>query len=239
VDEKNTKVSVVKSTSEKFPLADYAEILLDSCVESEALKEIPFVSTGMAIFKTFLQYKEGKFKKKVEAFVGSVGEMSSEEWGAFSVSLEREGKRENFINELLEIIEKVSSEEKAKIIGGVFRRLVKEEIEYGVFEDQVNFTNDMLILHIFNFMHGYHNPYTLEESLGDVLVPYRMAKRKVEIAKKNVNALSVGGEQYIKTSYEVTSIGFAYLATLHQVFKDKIDPQYLYVANAPYKPAVF
>ncbi|WVV48887.1 hypothetical protein THH46_10260 [Pseudomonas sp. NA13] len=157
---------MAKSASEKFPLADYAEILLDSCVESEALKEIPFVSTGVAIFKTFLQFKEGKFKKKVEAFVGSVGEMSSEEWGDFSVSLEREGKRENFINELLEIIEKVSSEEKAKIIGGVFRRLVKEEIEYGVFEDQVNFTNDMLILHIFNFMHGYHNPYTLEESLG-------------------------------------------------------------------------
>ena len=238
-DEKEGKVEKVRKVAKNFPLADYAEALLDSCVESEILKEIPFVSTGVATLKTFLQYKEGKFKKKVRAFVEAVGDMTSDEWADFSISLEREGKKEQFINELLEIIEQVSSEQKAKILGGIFRRLVKEEIEYATFEDQVRITNDMLTTHIHSFMHCYHNTYILEESLGDVLVPYRMAKRKVEITKKGINMLAGTTEQYIKTSYELTAIGFAYLASLHQVYNNLIDPQHLYVPNSPYKPVAF
>ncbi|UVL42390.1 hypothetical protein LOY55_09890 [Pseudomonas sp. B21-040] len=230
-DERVGRFTEVKKAAGKFPLADYAEALLDSCVESETLKEIPFVSTGVATLKLFLQYKEGKFKKKVKSFVDAVGEMSSDEWAAFSVSLEKEGRKEQFINELLEIIEQVSSEQKAKILGGVFRRLVKEEIEYAQFEDQVRITNDMLTLHIHNFMHGYHNSYILEESLGDVLVPYRMARRKVEIATKSINMLAGETEQYIKTSYEITGIGFSYLVSLHQVYKEKIEPRHLYTGQ--------
>jgi len=238
-DKKEGKLSVIKKAASDFPVTDYAEALIHSCVESEILKEIPVISTGVATIKAYLQYREGKFKKKVEAFVDAVGEMSSEEWRAFSSILESKGKKEQFINELLEIIENASSEQKAKIIGGIFRRLVREEIEFDVFEDQVRFTNDMLVLHIFNFMHSYHNPYILEDSLGDVLVPYRMAQRKIAIATRDVSLLGGSKEQYIKTTYELTGIGFAYLATLHQVYRDKIDSTYLYVPNPPEKPVIF
>lgn len=230
-DDKESKVSGIKSKVDNFPVADYAEALLDFCAESELVKAFPFFSTGVGVFKAYSQYKEGKFKKKVQSFIDAVGDMSSEDWGKFEVSLENEGKREQFLNELLEIIETADSEQKSKILGGIFRRLVKNEIEHGVFEDQVRITNEMRLLKIYDFMHGYHNPSILEESLGDVLVSFRLATRKIELAEKTVNMLAGTKLQYIKTSYEVTAIGGAYLITLHQVYKEKIQEGFLYTGG--------
>lgn len=230
-DNNESKVLDVKSKVENFPVADYAEALLDFCSESELVKAIPVFSTGVGVFKAYSQYKEGKFKKKVQSFIEAVGDMSPEDWNTFEVSLEAEGKKEQFLNELLEIIEKADSEQKAKILGGIFRRLVKTEIEYALFEDQVRITNEMRLLKIFDFMHGYHNPHTLEESLGDVLVSFRMATRKIELDEKTVNMLAGTKVQYVKTSYDITAIGSAYLITLHQVHKEKIEPRFLYTGG--------
>lgn len=238
-DNKESKVLDVKSKVENFPVADYAEALLDFCTESELVKAIPVFSTGVGVFKAYSQYKVGKFKKKVQSFVEAVGDMSPEDWSKFEASLKADGKKEQFLNELLEIIEKADSEQKAKILGGVFRRLVKTEIEHEVFEDQVRITNEMRLLKIFDFMHAYHNSHTLEESLGDVLVSFRMATRKIELAEKTVNLLAGKKVQYIKTSYDITAIGGAYLITLHQVHKEKIDADFLYTGGPIKKSASF
>lgn len=238
-DNKESKNLDVKSKVENFPVADYAEALLDFCAESELVKAIPVFSTGVGMFKAYSQYKEGKFKRKVQSFVEAVGDMSPEDWSKFEASLEAEGKKEQFLNELLEIIEKADSEQKAEILGGIFRRLVKTEIEHNIFEDQVRITNEIRLLKIFDFMHGYHNPYILEESLGDVLVSFRMATRKIELAEKTVNLLAGTKVQYIKTSYDITAIGGAYLITLHQVHKEKIDADFLYTGGPIKKSTSF
>ena len=231
IEEKKGKLGAAADKVKNFPLVDYAEALLDACVENDVLKEIPVVSTAMATVKTYLQFREGRFKKKVEAFVKSAGAFTADDWVAFSESLKKENKKEKFINELLEVIERAESDEKAKILGGVFRRLIKQEFEYAHFEDQVRITNDMLALNIHNFMHGYRNPHILEESLGDILMSYRMAKRKIEMATKTVNILMQKEESYIKINYEITAIGYLYLETLHQVYKEKIDPDILYTGQ--------
>jgi len=222
-------ISRATGAVKNIPLADYAETLLDACIENEVLKQIPVVSTGVATIKTYLQFKEGKFRNKVEAFVESAGSFSSEEWSEFSETLEKEDKKEQFVNVLLELIERAESEEKAKILGGIFRRLVKEEMKYPQFEDQVRYTNDMQTLNIHFFVHSYHNQNVLENSLGDILVSQRIAKRKIELATKTINIAAQKQEQYIKVSYEITGAGLAYLISLHQVYKDKIDPGHLYV----------
>lgn len=230
-DNKKGKWESVKGASSNFPVADYAEVLLDACIESEVLKGIPVLSTGIATIKTYLQFREGKFKKKVQAFVEAAGSFTSEEWTVFADSLQKESKKQNFIDELLEIIDRAESEQKAKILGGVFRRLVKEEIAYAVFEDQVRITNDMLVINIHTFTHCYHNEYVLEDSIGDILVSYRLAKRKIEMATRTVSMLAGTKEQYIKTTYDITNIGFLYLETLHQVYKEQIDPHVLYTGE--------
>lgn len=231
-DKKKGRLESIKDSVSTFPVVDYAEALFDACVESEALKAIPVVSTGIATIKTYLQFREGKFKRKVQAFVESAGEFTSEEWNAFADSLDKESKKQHFIHELLEIIDLAESEQKAKILGGVFRRLVKEEIPFLIFEDQVRFTNDMLTTNIHRFMHFYRNEYVLEESIGDILVSYRMAKRRIEIATRTTSMVHGTKEQYVKISYEISAIGFAYLVTLHQVYKDQIQSEFLYTGES-------
>lgn len=226
---KDTKISsIVKRSGENLPLADYAETLIDAFMENELAKAIPIVGSGVALLKTYRQYKEAKFLKKVEEFYNGAGEFSEAEFKAFDEKLEKDGKKEQFVNELIEIIERAESEEKSKIIGGVFRRLIKAEIGYDVFEDQVRYTNVMALRDIHIFMHGYHNHYILEDGLGDVLFSNRMSKRTIEIATKTTNVLAGETSQYIKTSYVLTEVGKLYLETLHQVYKEKITPEHLF-----------
>ncbi|OZY60062.1 hypothetical protein CJF39_08395 [Pseudomonas lundensis] len=183
----------------------------------------------MAAIKSYRQHQEVKFFNKVKAFHEGAGDFSEEELRRFEAQLEKEGKKEKFVNELIEVIERSESEEKAKIIGGVFRRLTKSEVSYGQFEDQVRYTSVLVLRDIHVFMHGYHNHYVLEDGLGDVLFANRMSKRSIEIATKTTNMLAGETVQYIKTNYELNGIGKLYLETLHQVYKDKIDPRHLFV----------
>ena len=227
-DKKNGLIGRVKKTGEGFPLADYIEAIVDACVESEALKAIPVVSTGVATVKAFLQFKEGKFKKKVEMFSEAAGSFTGEDWAAFSETLNSEGKKEDFINELLEVIERVDEEQKAKILGGIFRRLVKQELTYAQFEDQVKITNGLQVLNVHLFMHGYQNEHLLEESLGDIMAAQRVVKRKIELAVRTVNIAAQKQEQFIRVTYELTGLGRIYLASLHQVYKDVIKAEHFF-----------
>ncbi|WP_040269159.1 hypothetical protein [Pseudomonas rhodesiae] len=227
-DKKKGLISKVKKTAEDFHLAEYIEAMADAATDNEIFKAIPVVSTATAVVKTFLQYKENKFKKKVEAFSKAAGSFTDEEWKSFSETLDEEGKEEDFVSELLDIIDRVDEEQKAKIIGGIFRRVVKREISYAQFEDQVRATTGLQVINIHIFMHGYHNEYILEDTLGDVMAAQRVLKRKIEMATRTINIAAQKQEQYIRVSYSLTEFGSAYLTTLHQVYKDKIDPEHLY-----------
>ncbi|QXH77437.1 hypothetical protein [Pseudomonas salmasensis] len=228
IDRNKRLIGKVKKKAEDFDLAEYVEAMVDATSDSEVFKAIPFVSTVTGVVKTYLQYKEGKFKKKVEIFTEAAGSFTDDEWDKFYTDLNDEGKEDDFVSELLEIIERVDEEQKAKIIGGIFRRLVKREVTYSQFEDQVQATIALQVMNIHFFMHGYHNEYILEESLGDVMTAQRVLKRKIELAFRTVNIGAQKQEQYIKVGYTLTAFGGAYLTTLHQVYKDKIQPDHLY-----------
>ncbi|MBD0683305.1 MULTISPECIES: hypothetical protein [unclassified Pseudomonas] len=220
--------TVAKDTANKLPITDYVEALLDVLTDNEVAKEVPVVSTALAMFRGYKHYREEKFREKVREFVSAAGKFTQEELEAFSVVLEAEGKSEQFINELLEIIERADSEQKAKIFGGVFRRLVKSEISYLQFQDQIVFTKNMVLTDIVNFVHGYHNGAVLDGGLGDVLFMQKMARRDIEVVSKISNMLEQETEHRIRTTYTLTGVGTCYLTTLHQVFEDRIDPNHLY-----------
>ncbi|MBN3968648.1 hypothetical protein IMW75_25680 [Pseudomonas gregormendelii] len=128
---------------------------------------------------------------------------------------------------LLELIEQAESEQKAKIIGVLFRRLVRSKISRDQFTDQVRFVNKIYIMDLFNFMHGYHNHYILEDGLGDILVNYRICKRTVSLASQQKNLLKQETEQYIKVSYEITGVGNKFLKSLHDAYTDMIDQKHM------------
>ncbi|MCO7606648.1 hypothetical protein NJF44_15525, partial [Pseudomonas guariconensis] len=81
---------------------------------------------------------------------------------------------------------------------------------------------------LFHFMHGYHNHFIYEDSLGDQLVAMRVCKRKIENATRRLSSLDPSKvESYIKISYTITDFGRLVLETLHQVYSDKIDKERL------------
>ncbi|WP_454563020.1 hypothetical protein [Pseudomonas sp. AIG] len=218
----------VREAAGEMPVTDYAEAIIDAFIESEVLKEVPVISSIFGVSKGFRRFKSFRFKQKVEEFYSSAGTYTEEEMKNFSLMLEQDGKKEEFLFSLIELLEKVDSEQKAKIIGGVFRRLVKKEIDVDQFHDQVRVINSMMLMDIFKFMHGYHNDFHMEDGLGDILLILRLSKREISLAMRTVNMMKRDSEQYVKISFALTDAGKSFLTTLHQVHEDKIEPSILY-----------
>lgn len=228
---KRESKALAKEIVSDVPVGDYAEALIDAFVESDMLKEIPIVSTVFGMSKAYRKFKDARFKQKIKEFCESAGTYSDAEMKEFSLMLEKEGKKDELVVELIEFVEKVDSEQKAKILGGVFRRLVKKEITLAQFHDQIRITNTMMLMDIFHFMHGYHNDYLLQDGLGDILLVFRMSKREISLASRSKSMVSSEMVQYIKTSFVLTGVGECYLESLHQVYRDKIQPEHLFVRN--------
>lgn len=218
----------VKDAASEMPVTDYAEAIIDAFVESDVLKDVPVVSSIFGISKAFKRFKNSRFKQKVEEFYSSAGTYTEEEMKTFSLMLEQDGKKEEFLFSLIDLLEKVDSEQKAKIIGGIFRRLVKKEIDVDQFHDQVRVTNSMMLMDIIKFTHGYHNDFHMEDGLGDILLVLRLSKREISLAMRTVNMMKRDSEQYVKTSFTLTDAGKSFLITLHQIYEDKIDSSILY-----------
>ncbi|MXI50137.1 hypothetical protein GRW89_26875 [Pseudomonas moraviensis] len=218
----------VKDAASEMPITDYAEALIDAFVESDVLKDVPVVSSIFGVSRAYKRFKNSRFKQKVEEFYRSAGTYTEEEMKRFSFMLEKDGKKEEFLFSLIELLEKVDSEQKAKIIGGVFRRLVKREIDVDQFYDQVRVINSMMLMDIFKFMHGYHNDFHMEDGLGDILLVLRLTKRDIALAMRTVNMMKRDSEQYVKISFALTGAGKNFLTTLHQVYEDKIDSSILF-----------
>lgn len=224
----NSMVSGIKVAVLNTPAGEFLENLVDSIVSSKLVEAIPAAPLVTGLYKTFSHFKESRFKKRVEEFYRVASEISDDELLKFSRSLGDDGEREAFVSELIDTIDRVDSEQKAAILGGVFIRLVKSEISKDQFYDQVRITSSMFLVDIFTFMHGYHNASTLEDKIGDILVIHHVASRKFQLAERDVNFLAGTKEPYVKTTYTISGIGFAYLATLHQVYRNIIEPMHIY-----------
>lgn len=220
-----TDIKIIKASKE-LPLDDAVEAFIDTFVTNGALGELPIAGSAIGIFKAFRAYKTQKLKEKLKGFVEGADDLTQEEISAFVAA--RDPKDDPLLSEhLLELIEQAESEQKAKIVGVIFRRLVRNKISRSQFADQVRFISQIYIIDLFTFMHGYHNPYIFEEGLGDVLVNHRICKRNVILASRDKNLLNLEKEQYIKVSYELTGVGDALLKTLHDAYKDKIEQKNL------------
>lgn len=220
------KDNKIIKASKELPLDDAVEAFVDTFVTSGALSELPIAGSAIGIFKAFKSYKTEKLKEKLKGFIEGADDLKQEEVSRFIAA--RDPKDDPLLSEhLLELIEQAESEQKAKMIGVTFRRLVRNKITRGQFSDQVRFINKIYIIDLFKFMHGYHNPNIFDDGLGDILINHRICKRSVSLASRNKNFLSGEKEQYIKVSYELTGIGNLFLKTLHDAYRDKIEQQYL------------
>ncbi|NWD88232.1 hypothetical protein [Pseudomonas sp. K5002] len=214
---------VVKAGRE-LPLEESVEAFIDAFVTSGALSAIPVTGTVLGVFKAFRTYKSEKLKAKLKEFLNETSSLQRDEIGTFLL----ENKKDEdplLVEHLLELVEQAESTQKAMIIGVLFRRLVRGKITRGQFTDQVRFTNQIFIIDLFHFMHGYHNQAILQDGLGDILTNHRVCKRTMKIAYMDKNFLSQEKVQYIDVSYELTEVGKVFLRSLHEAYKDRINPE--------------
>ncbi|PHX42529.1 hypothetical protein AO263_16585 [Pseudomonas sp. NZIPFR-PS5] len=221
------KDSKIIKAGKELPLNDVVEAFIDTFVTSGALSALPITGTAVGLVKAYRGFKTQKLKQKLRGFIEGTGDLKQEEVAKFIAATDPEDDP-LLVEHLLELIEQAESEQKAKIIGVIFRRLVREKISRDQFADQVRCVSKIYILDLFHFMHGYHNPYIFEDGLGDILVGYRICKRTVSLTTKSKIFLSPQEtEPYIKVSYEITGIGNAFLKSLHDAYSDKIDGKHL------------
>ena len=212
-----------------LPIGEYAELAIDVAIDDETLKSIPVISTAHGMYKAFGSFKKRKLRQKVYAFLEAASEgIDDGESSKFAAQLSDEARAE-FLDEILDAIDSAESAQKSAIIGTALRRLIKGDIDYGVFNDQVQFTNYIRITSLHTFMHAYHNSHTLSDHLGDELVAHRIVKRKIEMVEVKSFGLSQPAESQIKVSFEITGIGQRYLETLHLAYKDKINKEHLVI----------
>lgn len=211
-----------------MPVAEGAEAALDAITESELLKGVPMVSTAIGAWEFRNKYKRAKFLKRVEEFHSQADDLTREELDAFDETFDSVDEAELFVADLLELMDRLENEQKAKMVGGAFKRLVRKEITKQNFREISRVFDLMDNPHIFDFMHGYHNQAVYEKSLGDALVVMRACYRKFDLAERNRSMFESGEvEQYVKVVYEITPFGRLILETLHQVYADKIESEHL------------
>ncbi|MDY1255688.1 hypothetical protein [Pseudomonas aeruginosa] len=220
VDKKDAGKNLIENIGE-LPVSEYSEIILDAFISDETLKSIPTVSTILGVVKAINSAREKRFAKKVNSFLEEARkEVTPELIGRFYEKLDSEEK-ERFTEEAIENLSRVDSEQKARILGGAFARVISGEISIGTFEHQARITNNVSLIDIHTFMQGYENENLFIDSLGDVLTIHRVLKRNIS-AERNKSPSGVGESFHIEVKYGLTEIGKEYLRTLHKVYRDII-----------------
>lgn len=230
-------VKAVQSFFESMPVSDYAEAAIDAGISSDTLKDLPLVGTLVGAWEFRNKFKRQRFLKRVEKFYSQVSELSSEDLRGFDESFESQEEAELFVSDLIELMDRLENEQKALMLGGLFKRLIRKEISRGNFEEISRVFERLDNTSLFHFMHGYHNHFIYEDSLGDQLVATRVCKRKIESATRQLSLSDPGKvESYIKVSYTITPFGKLVLETLHKVYSEKIDKERLLKEGVDIQP---
>lgn len=219
---------LVRSLFDSLPVTDYAESAVDAVTDSSVMKDVPVVGTAIGLWQFRNKLKRKKFLKRVGAFYENVSELTLEELAKFDDGFKDADEAEEFVTDLIELIDRLENDQKTLMLGGAFKRLVRKEIDKDNFREMSRAFERLENLDIFFFMHGYHNPYIFEDALGDNLVAVRVCKRTIKIAtRQTVMHDPSKVETYVDVAYSVTPFGRLVLETLHQVYAAKIEPENL------------
>jgi len=103
------------------------EIGIDEITDNEVVKKIPILSSIIAGYRTFIAIREYQFMKKIMQFLFEQKGLSERERKIWLLKMDE--KEQVKIGEVtLELLDKVNSMHKAKILGIIFCRLIAGKI---------------------------------------------------------------------------------------------------------------
>lgn len=113
-------------------LLDLSETVLDdvtgSVIENEAVTKIPFLGAFVAVAKGFVSFRDRRYVSKILSFMSETSKATEQDRQKYLAKLEANPKESNKAGEtILDIIDKLTSQEKAIMIGKVFRAYMRED----------------------------------------------------------------------------------------------------------------
>lgn len=127
IPEESILQSIVNPDLEEIT-KEFLEIGIDEIISNELVKKLPIINLLSAGFSTALAINNYLFLKKVTYFLFQQTKISLEDRKKWLLKTTAEGTRKKIGEVTLEIIDKVNSTEKAKIVGLIFREYIKGKI---------------------------------------------------------------------------------------------------------------
>lgn len=110
------------------------EIVLDSILDNELIKEIPVFGLLSKLYNTGLHIREKIFAKKIYNFLYELRNISDEKRKKIYKKIDKNDKYRSRVGDtLIMILDKLNEYEKSSIIGKLFKTYINEEITYSTF----------------------------------------------------------------------------------------------------------
>ena len=142
MDSENLDSSIVKDLGKEIvnkgfdTSLDYAEILIDSITENEALREIPLVKTVVASVNVFNSIRDKANLKKLLVFLKEFHskEISNEDFQKFEEKFRTNQKfKEKTLEHILIFIDRINVTEKSKVLGRLFGSHIQGKMDWDRF----------------------------------------------------------------------------------------------------------
>lgn len=185
---------------------EYGEIAIDSLLEDETLKSIPLLSTIISVANFTSTIQKNIFQKKIEKFLSNLDYIPSHEIQDLIHNIDNSENYESKVAEqLVEILDKVKSEKKPKIIGNFFNAFLKKQISYDDFLRLAHITEIIHIDDIFSLRKSlshnqkvtFHNDMLLILGLYSTNFVATLQDVYDDIPKQNHSELTDLGKKFI------------------------------------------
>ena len=134
------KEDIVYSFTESVKKSDLSniattgsEIVLNSILEKDLLKEIPVFKSMINIYEGINQIREDIFIKKIYKFLFEINDISVEKRNKMIEKLGDEISQKKAGETIIVLLDRLDNMEKPTIIGRLFRSFIEEKIDYKMF----------------------------------------------------------------------------------------------------------
>ena len=123
--------SIIKSDDLATLAQEYGEIAVDGFLEDGALKDIPLLGTAIKVASFGNSISKKLFLKKVYIFLFHLQDVPAEKRAKLVEKINKSSRFQSKIGEtVFEILDRIESEGKPKVIGKLFAAVLNQDLDY-------------------------------------------------------------------------------------------------------------
>ncbi len=226
MDDTNTEIIKSIGSDSLEILSDGAELILDSTIDSEILKDIPIFGSLFKLAKIGLTIRDRLFINKLNSFFVSIKSIKHEERQKFVRKYLKDPKRTHDLGEkLISTLDKIDSNKKATMVGKAFSLFLQGKIEAIDFYD-LTYTIENFKLH--------YSDILIETCLN--IEKYPTERPEIVdhfltcglLFSKNEKQIYIYQKDEVQYSNErITDIGKLFMGSILDFDKDKLKKKYI------------